>query len=100
MQEAAEDAEAAVETARETVEEALEAVAESGADVAAAAEEALDGLSWDAATLSADEILARIDEAEINPMLKQGIRAAFEQAQNSPEALQAVLDELRRAVGE
>ena len=87
-----EDAAPAVEGAASDAATAVEGAAESVGDAA--------GMVWDATQLTAEEVIARIDAAPITQSVKDTLAATYRSVQNSPAAAQAVLDQLRQAMGQ
>ena len=54
---------------------------------------------WDATKLSAQDVLDRINAANIPQATKDTLLATYNQVKDNPSAVQNVLDQLKQAMG-
>jgi hypothetical protein len=54
---------------------------------------------WDATKLTGEEILARIDSAQIDAAMKQTLTDSYNAVKDNAAGVQTVLDQLKQAMG-
>lgn len=91
----------AMEAATETADEAADTAADAAADMAADATESAMSIT-DLLTVEnfdADKINTMIDESALGEMQKSALKSAVDAAGDSPEAIAAVIDQVKQAMG-
>ena len=92
----------AASTAADAVTGAVAGAAATAGDAAAATAGSLQDAAtwvWDATKLTAEEITARIEAAPISQSVKDTLISTYNSVKDSPAAVQAVLDQLKQAMG-